>query len=299
LRKAVYTCVVDGYDRILAPAPGADEPGIDYVAFSDRPEASVPAPWQSRSIVRRERNPRMTARWHKLHPHLLFPDHDLSLYVDSNILLRAPFLGPTEGMLAAAPIALFRHPERDCPYEEAAVVKRHRLDEGAVVEAQMAYYRSKGLPAGAGLHYSGVLFRRHRDAGLVRFLEDWWRQLKVFSHRDQLSLDFMLRSHSIAAADIPGRPDGSRWFAIAPHRRYRVHSPDIQAPSGGDELDWLRMALIAEARRQPSRPSLPAALEALHWHLKRPLRAAKRLYLQMTWRPPAAAARDPSAQGGY
>jgi hypothetical protein len=285
LRKIVYSCVVDGYDRVHAPL--VVEADVDYVVFSDNPRQQIPAPWQLRPILRRERNPRMTARWHKLHPHRLFPEHEFSLYVDSNILLRGP-VGPlTETMLAGAPIALFRHPERDCPYAEARVVKRHRLDSAAIVEAQVEYYRAKGFPAGAGLHNSGVLLRRHADPALIAFLEDWWRQLKVFSHRDQLSLDFMLRRHRLVPAEFPGLLGESPWFAIAPHRRYRVHYPEVADLAGADELDWLRLALIAESRRRRPAPSAAAVLESLHWHFMEPLRALKRRFLLLTWRAPA------------
>jgi hypothetical protein len=184
---------------------------------------------------------------------------------------------------------LFRHPERDCPYAEAEIVKRHRLDDAAIVEAQVDYYRAKEYPPKSGLHNSGVLLRRHNDPRLIVFLEDWWRQLKVFSHRDQLSLDFMLRRHAIAPAEIPGLLAESPWFAIAPHRRYRVHIPDSRELAEGDELDWLRMALIAQARHRASPSTLTAALQSMRWHLMEPLRAAKRRFLLVTWRPPVAA----------
>jgi hypothetical protein len=287
LRKVVYTCVVDGYDRIRAPLFA--EPSVDYIVFSDNPDELAAAPWQLRPIIRRERNPRMTARWHKLHPHLLFPDHELSLYVDSNIVLRAPVTPLAERMLAETPIALFRHPERDCPYAEADVVMRHRLDDGVIVEMQMAYYRAKSYRAKAGLHYSGVLLRRHNDLRLIAFHDDWWRQLKVFSHRDQLSLDFMLQRHGIVAADFSGFAAESPWLALAPHRRYRVHFPDDQPIESGDELDWLRMVLIAEAQGRPRTTTLPATLQSLRWNLMEPLRAIKRVALRLTWRPPVAA----------
>ena len=236
------------------------------------PDLPVPAPWQLRPIQRTERNPRMTARWHKLHPHLLFPDREASLYIDSNVVLRAPVGALFERMLAEAPIALFRHPERDCPYAEAEVVAHHRLDDEVIVEAQMAYYRAKGFPAGAGLHNSGVLLRRHGDPRMADFLEDWWRQLKVFSHRDQLSLDFMLRRHAIALRRFPGPagqepvvragapPALSRRLARQPaasgRRRARLaaHGPDRGGPA-------------------PARPiTAPAMMQSLHWHLMRPLR---------------------------
>jgi hypothetical protein len=288
LRKTVYTCVVDGYDRIGAPL--IVEGATDYIVFSDDSDLAVPSPWQLRPILRRERNPRMTARWHKLHPHRLFPESDVSVYIDSNILLRAALSPLLARMLAGAPIAVFRHPERDCPYAEAEVVRRHRLDEAAVVTAQVAYYRSKGFAAKGGLHNSGVLLRRHNDPRLVPFHEDWWRQLKVFSHRDQISLDFMLQRHGIAPAEIPGLLAHSPWFAVAPHRRFCVHRVDSRELAQADELDWLRLALIAEGRALQSPATLAGVLDSLRWHMMEPLRRAKRHFIMLTWRPPADAA---------
>jgi hypothetical protein len=287
VRRVVYACVVDEYDRLLAPTmPEAD---LDYIVFSDNPGVAVPAPWQLRPIQRTERNARMTARWHKLHPHLLFPVRDASLYIDSNVVLRAPVAPLFDRLLSEAPIALFRHPERDCPYAEAEVVARHRLDDEVIVEAQMAYYRAKGFPAGAGLHNTGVQFRRHADPRMPAFLEDWWRQLKVFSHRDQLSLDFMLRRHAVPCADLPGLLASSPWFALAPHRRYRVEIASKEQLAAGDELDWLRMILIEEGRRRRKPASLQAMARAALFHAMRPLRAAKRQFLILTWRPRPAA----------
>jgi hypothetical protein len=283
LRRIVYTSLVGGYDRLHAPM--VPEPDIDYVVFSDMPDLPIPAPWQLRPIQRTERNPRMTARWHKLHPHLLFPGAEASLYIDSNVVLRAPVAGLFERMLAEAPIALFRHPERDCPYAEADVVAHHRLDDDVIVEAQMSYYRAKGFPAGAGLHNSGVLLRRHTDPRMVEFLEDWWRQLKVFSHRDQLSLDFMLRRHAMTCADFPGLLAESPWFALAPHRLYRVDLSGKQQHLAGDELDWLRTILIEEGRRRPRPIVSRATAQAALWQAMRPLRAAKRKLRLLIWRP--------------
>jgi hypothetical protein len=78
LRRAVYTVLVGGFDALLPPAQS--EPELDYVAFTDLPQG-LPEPWQSKPLASQQRNPRMTARWHKLHPHKLLPDYDQSLIV--------------------------------------------------------------------------------------------------------------------------------------------------------------------------------------------------------------------------
>src|SRR5262245_26277455 len=76
----VYTVVTGGYDPLRVP--GSVTPGYDYVAFLDQGTPGVSGPWQRRPVTVMERSPDVAARYYKLHPHLLFPDHDASVYID-------------------------------------------------------------------------------------------------------------------------------------------------------------------------------------------------------------------------
>jgi len=290
LRRAVYTVLVGGFDTLLSPVSA--EPGLDYIAFTDG-EQGMRGPWQSRQLVSQERNPRMTARWHKLHPHRLLSDYEESLYVDANVLIKES-IGPLfDQLLGKAPIALFQHPTRDCTYAEAETVKSLRYDDAAIVDAQMAFYRAHGLQAGAGLHFGGVMFRRHNDAEVANLMDDWWRQLKIFSHRDQLSLVFMLRRHGIAIEVIPGKASDNPWFAIGPHRKYRIDFAAGLAPADADEVDWLRSA-FAEASWQSRRGRKSRLAEAgdfIFRLAKAPRRLFMRIIRRLAWRKYAARSR--------
>lgn len=283
MRRVVYTVLVDGFDYLVPPVHA--EAGLDYVVYGD-PGLNPVGPWQYRPLVSHQRNPRMTSRWHKLHPHLLFPEHDESLYIDANVLVRERITTLFEEVLRTAPLALFGHPDRNCPYEEAEIIKRFRYDDDAIVDAQMAFYRAQKFPEHAGLHYGGILFRRHRDPAMIAMLEDWWRHLKLFSHRDQLSLGFMLRRHGLVAANIPGDPRRNRWFMIGAHRRFRVDLAGDSVASGVDEIDWLRSAFIAACDRLPKPPEhhLSRAKHSLMRTLKGPVRLAKFALRRLLWR---------------
>lgn len=287
MRRAIYTVQVGGSDVLLSPLH--DEPELDYIAFTDAREV-LHSPWQARPLAARERNPRMTARWHKLHPHRLLPGYRESLYVDANILIKGG-IGPLfEQVLAKAPLAMFRHPNRNCSYAEAEAVKRLRYDDGAIVDAQMAFYRAHGLPPGAGLHFGGIMFRRHEDAALARMLEDWWRQLKIFSHRDQLSLEFVLRRHGMTVEDIPGLAPDNRWFAIGPHQRNRIDFAAGLAPAEADEMDWLRMTFVDAARHGSRSPvsRLADLKESVLRLAKMPRALVVRTIRRLAWRKYAA-----------
>lgn len=279
LRRVVYTVVTDGFDEILPPVH--EEAELDYVAFSDA-ESPLPAPWQYRPLASRQRNPRMTARWHKLHPHLLFPDHDQDLYVDANILITGQLGGLYDEALRDAPLAMFRHPSRNCTYEEAEVVKRVRYDDAAIVDAQMAFYRARGLPRQSGLYQGSVQFRRHRDPKLIGLLEDWWHQLKLFSHRDQLSLSFMLRRHGLPVSILPGNIRDNPWFITGPHQRFRVDLATMPPPDDADEIDRLRAAFIVASRRS-SGIDLDEAWRSIVRYAKAPPGAIKLRLRQWLW----------------
>jgi len=283
LRRVVYTELVGGFDRLLPPLQV--EPDLDYVVYSDT-EAAPPAPWQLRPLACRQRNARMTARWHKLHPHLLFPDRDESLHIDANVLIRERVSGLFDVMLQEAPLALFRHPDRECVYDEAEVVKRVRYDDPEIVDLQMGYYRAQGLPRRAGLYHAAAQFRRHADPKLAAMLEDWWRQLKLFSHRDQLSLPYVLRQHAMAVAILPGGAAINSWFATAPHERFRVELASDPLPPEADAGDWLRAAFIAAERERNLRRhgSWPARRQAIVRSARAPLGRLRVEFRKYLWR---------------
>ncbi len=283
MQRAIYTVLVGGFDALLSPVHA--EPELNYIAFTDESRA-MQRPWQIRPLATRARNPRMTARWHKLHAHRLLPDYEESLYVDANILIRERIGSLFEGVLNKSPIALFRHPSRSCSYVEAEAVKRLRYDDAAIVDSQMAFYRAHGLPVDAGLHFCGIMFRRHNDPTLVKLQEDWWQQLKIFSHRDQLSLAFMLRRHGIAVEAIPGGLPNNRWFAIGPHRKYRVDFASGLAPGDADEVDWLRAAFANASRHAPRgwKSRLGDAGDSLIRLAKTPRTLIKRAVRRLAWR---------------
>jgi hypothetical protein len=80
-----YTCVAGAYDAWR----GLDRPAADagYVYFSDSLPPGPKDGWDVRSIPEfaRRQKAKDTSRFIKMHPHLLFPEHSASVYVDGTI----------------------------------------------------------------------------------------------------------------------------------------------------------------------------------------------------------------------
>jgi len=188
-RCAVYTCLFGSLEHFNDFAYERDE-RIDYVCFTDDPELRADH-WEVRVVSRELLDPPRASKRIKALPHRFLPDYDWSIYVDNSTQLKRPprelferFLAPSE-----SPFVSFRHPDRDCVYDEAEVVIDWGLDEPQRVREQMRFYRRLGYPPHNGLNTATFILRRHHDPALVPVMERWHQQVLRHSLRDQLSLN--------------------------------------------------------------------------------------------------------------
>ncbi|MCB8877174.1 glycosyltransferase domain-containing protein [Acidisoma silvae] len=233
-RKVVYTCLFGQsehwndfhYDR---------PPNTDFVCFTDDPTLRSTF-WDMRVVAKTNQDSHRQAKNFKHRPHAYFPDHIASLYLDNTVKLRAP-VSDILRLLGAkgAPIMMFRHPWRNCVYQESRAVIGERYDHVALIEAQMAAYRAAGYPRRSGLHATTMMLRRHNDSRLVAFAEDWHRELLRFSKRDQLSFDYVRRLHGLNVLHLPGRLDKNRLM------KWPVTKNDARVPRNFDAARYLEL----------------------------------------------------------
>ena len=114
-----------------------------------------PAVWDHKT------NPRRRARRHKLLPHQLYPDADITLWVDGCLTPKTDPWELVEKYLQDANIAVFRHMQRNCLYKELEACIAMRKDVPHLMRAQVARYRKEGYPYNNGLGETTALLRRH------------------------------------------------------------------------------------------------------------------------------------------
>lgn len=215
MKGVIYTAIFGGHDQ-LKPQPHAGAPCVAFVRTVPR---RSPAPWQVIPRSRSQETARREARWHKAMPHVLFPDHDCSLWIDGSIELTADFLFSSlaERYLGRYDAVFFAHSHRRCLYEEAEICMRFNLDDPRTIEAQIARYREAGFPRQQGLLETGMILRRHTPA-IARLNEAWWQETLSGSHRDQISLPYVLRATGIDYALFPQSIRATTFLTIHPHR---------------------------------------------------------------------------------
>ena len=84
-----------------------------------------------------------------------------------------------------------------CIYEAAKAVLAANKAPKDMVQLQMITYKNEGYPANRGLFENGVLIRQHNDKQCIKLMEEWWTQLKTFTVRDQLSLNYVIWKNKI------------------------------------------------------------------------------------------------------
>lgn len=183
--------------------------------------------WDIRPIPEfaRQRDAKATARFVKMHPHLLLPAYPASVYVDGNICPTPAASAHCRQIAARHVLSIYRHPFRDCVYDEALECERLGLVYVGKIAGTLARYRAAGFPAHAGLQESNVLIRRHHDAQLIRLMALWWRAYESGVTRDQLSLPYLLWRakfplHCLGESDPRFH---NRYFGFAPLHQGTPH----------------------------------------------------------------------------
>lgn len=157
----VFTAIYGGYDQIKGHP---DHPAVtDWIAYTDNPDLRHSA-WDIRYRPLRYDHPRLAAKWWKCHP----PVADTSLWLDGSVQLENPaYIDMLIDSLESADMVMFRHPTRDCLYDEVYASEPMTKYFGTDLRGQVARYQSQGWPAHAGLWASTTFARRHTQQVLA------------------------------------------------------------------------------------------------------------------------------------
>lgn len=213
-KVAVYTAIVGGYDD-LKPHP--DDESVDWICFSDRDQPDLG--WQVRKIVPKPNiHPRMVAKRYKVLPHLVLPEYDITIWVDGSHLVRSPhFAREAVEQLGDSSWAQYRHPDRDCIYDELEISLTLQKYVGQSMREQVDNYRTEGHPAHWGLWAAGTLVRR-RNQRVADLCREWWSEIICWSYQDQLSLPVVFRRTGIRPVEFHhSQTLGNPWLSIIAH----------------------------------------------------------------------------------
>jgi len=218
--RAVYTALIGNYDQL---SPIKFRSSIRFIVFTDNSNLSVRG-WERRDISDLSGMPSdmpnwMISRYLKMHPYLLLPEFEETLYIDSNIkMLRDP--APLFDInLSKGDIAIPYHMERDDVGDELDVCLRTGKvgnDEYNSMMLRLRFYDAQSAPR-CPMTENNVIFRR--DSPAVRLaMKVWWGEIRQGITRDQIALPYALHKSGLNVVPVLDGPRTSkRFMTIRPH----------------------------------------------------------------------------------
>jgi len=212
----IYTAIFGHCDRL--PPICTQDHGLEFVCFTDQ-EIKAPG-W---TIEHREPmfpDSNLSAKYFKLNPHIVFPDRKFSLFVDGNTLFLGRVRSFIDRWLSNQDFALWRHPDRDCVFNEAEAIILSGKAPAAEVAQQMGVYEKRGTPSKQGAYECSFIWRRHMDPSIRAFNEAWWQEVTTYTKRDQLSFYHLAHTQGPKPVVLPDDLGTSReniYFSKVPH----------------------------------------------------------------------------------
>lgn len=190
--NVVYTCITGKYDRLKDPR--VIDPDWDYICFTNNPTVKSNV-WEVRYISDESLTDVKLARKVKILYHKYVGEYTRVLWVDASYIF---FTSPTAFISTTnpddIPLSLSVHEFRDCVYDELHACQDYGKDTSGRMEAQVDRYRVEGLPEHVGMVETGLMYRK-KDALTAQIMEEWWNEVLNWSHRDQLSFNYVAWKH--------------------------------------------------------------------------------------------------------
>lgn len=205
MKKVIFTVILGGYDELK---PFNKEKGFDYYIFCDRYNESNNSNWTFLPVPKEINNINISRvkkqRYIKLHPHIFFKNYELSIYLDGTFQI----LGNLNEFLfrILSPnynIYILEHPERDSIYDEIREVIFLNKEKESMGEAIMNRYKNENFEDKNGLIESCIIIRKHNNKECIFLMNKWFNEIVNYSHRDQLSYNYLIWKTGIKFKYIP------------------------------------------------------------------------------------------------
>lgn len=224
-KTVVYTAIFGDKDKPQEPKFIPEN--CDFICFTDGDLISNS--WDIRKVLPTEGRPVLDAKKYKILPHLFLGDYDFSVWIDGNMLVRGDVNKLLEQHLVNSNIAVYDHSRtkndsRNSVSEEAqALVNMAKngkyKDDPEIIKRQIERYKKEGFPDKMGLISGMIILRKHNEPDVIKSMEDWWREIKNYSYRDQLSFNYIAWKNKLKFTYIREDSRNNRFFFWTTHKK--------------------------------------------------------------------------------
>ncbi len=186
---AVATSFSKGYDQLKPHAKLNDN--FDYFVYTDSPVDDLGI-YKHKDLPDLDLDAGRLIRYVKMHPHLLFGDYQIAVWLDASIMVVDDIQPIIDDFIKSGKaIGSSPHSQRSNVYQEFDACIQLKKDDPEIIIEQREFYESQGFK-GEGLTENGFLMFNLRHPNLAPAMDKWWEQVNKYSKRDQLSLGYAL-----------------------------------------------------------------------------------------------------------
>ena len=153
----------------------------------------------------------------KIQPWRFLGECEVCVWVDANLLILDDMNKFIEKVGKETCFATITHPQRTDIYQESKAILKYKKDTMKNMQPQLDLYKSEGYPEKSGLHETNVIVRRYNE-DVQKVLDLWEEMLRKYSHRDQMSFDYVLWKLGMKIKDISPN-ERALFFKYFAHQR--------------------------------------------------------------------------------
>ena len=214
----IYSSSYGNYDNIKQQPKIQN---VKYVFFTDNSHVTCPG-WDVvvENNILSHYSPVLKAKYFKLHPHILFPESDYTIWIDASIIIKnSDFVQIMLSYLTENGFAAYKHPKRFSIFEEhLRLVNDRNFQYKDIINNQINVYKKENFPINFGLWAGGILVRQNKNKNAEIINNLWWEEILKWSSRDQLSLPYVLWKNNLKIDTINLNQISNQLFRINIHK---------------------------------------------------------------------------------
>ena len=210
-KTVIYTAILGKYDILHEPFYTCEY--YDFVLITDDVMmGNNKTSWKImhidkiRNKIPKNLNAVQLNRWLKMHPHEIFPEYEVSIYIDGSVNVVADMMPIILSFYESKKIfGIHLHAQRtkiDTELNMLLYCNKINRNEMERAKEQIIGYKKDGFDDSVELLEATVLIRRHNDILCKRLMELWWNEFINGVQRDQISLPYVIWSMGLSIDDI-------------------------------------------------------------------------------------------------
>lgn len=208
-KVAIITAIYDDYDTLKPTLEQSID--VEWICVTDTYLNNYINGWKIVYEPRPHLHPNRAAKTPKCLP-WLYTDASASIWIDASYQVVSENFAE-DALSYAEPIAQFRHPWRDCAYDEAEEsLKLPKYQDQYTQILEQLQHLEGNIPRNWALWATGVIARKHTNV-VIKSGFDWLRMIYRYSYQDQISHPLAMYSNFLCPQNFPGTHLSNPWLS--------------------------------------------------------------------------------------